>query len=309
MRLICNYTMKIAFVGKGGSGKSTVSWLIASTLEKKGYNTLAIDADYNMDLAQNFGMDITTLPAIHSSERDFYQYLSLTESDYYVDLPDKDDLQNFSLEPIDTFTEKYSKRLSNKLRIMITGGVTPQQLYSHRCSHAFISPLKYYLPLLKLNKSEAVVIDSVAGTDLVSYGMFLGVDVIVAVVESTPQSIGVFHQIESIAQEFNIPLKIVFNKYRPNKHITEFAMTYQKEVLGTLPYSETIMDYSYENIEEDIKKMSDECCEKLLSLSSDSTLQWERHKQWKTKYTKQLHKSAEDPFQFVSKTTKDHIPT
>jgi CO dehydrogenase nickel-insertion accessory protein CooC1 len=40
--------MKIAFVGKGGSGKSSTSWLIIKTIEDMGAFVLAIDADHNI---------------------------------------------------------------------------------------------------------------------------------------------------------------------------------------------------------------------------------------------------------------------
>jgi len=37
--------MKILICGKGGSGKSTVSVLIAKTLKNRGYKVLLVDAD------------------------------------------------------------------------------------------------------------------------------------------------------------------------------------------------------------------------------------------------------------------------
>lgn len=52
--------MKIAFVGKGGSGKSTVTWLFASHLAKNSSAVLAIDADYNLDLLHNFHLTEAT---------------------------------------------------------------------------------------------------------------------------------------------------------------------------------------------------------------------------------------------------------
>ena len=47
--------MKIAFVGKGGSGKTTLASLFAAHLAAAGRPVLAIDADINQHLAAALG--------------------------------------------------------------------------------------------------------------------------------------------------------------------------------------------------------------------------------------------------------------
>jgi len=47
--------MKIAFIGKGGSGKTTVTSLFAQFLAERRLPVLAIDADINQHLAQAIG--------------------------------------------------------------------------------------------------------------------------------------------------------------------------------------------------------------------------------------------------------------
>lgn len=143
--------MKIAFVGKGGSGKSTISWLVSQCLASNQKHVLAIDADYNMDLAHNLGWD-EELPwdFLHSAEPDFYSYLKLTQQDYYVDLPNKENLRRFRFSPpsnIDEFTKKYASPapLDKRISLMIMGTVNEDSLYGHRCSHAYITSIKYYL--------------------------------------------------------------------------------------------------------------------------------------------------------------------
>ena len=48
--------MKVALVGKGGSGKTTVAALLARHLVRSGASVLAIDADINQHLAGALGM-------------------------------------------------------------------------------------------------------------------------------------------------------------------------------------------------------------------------------------------------------------
>ncbi len=48
--------MKIAVVGKGGSGKTTTSAVLARTLARAGHRTLALDCDSNPNLGISLGL-------------------------------------------------------------------------------------------------------------------------------------------------------------------------------------------------------------------------------------------------------------
>jgi CO dehydrogenase maturation factor len=50
--------MKIAFVGKGGVGKTTLASLFARHLAAQGRSVLALDADINQSLAAAVGEDV-----------------------------------------------------------------------------------------------------------------------------------------------------------------------------------------------------------------------------------------------------------
>src|SRR5690348_13024191 len=50
--------MKVAFVGKGGSGKTTLASLFARHLAAQGAAVLALDADINQNLAAALGEDV-----------------------------------------------------------------------------------------------------------------------------------------------------------------------------------------------------------------------------------------------------------
>ncbi len=48
--------MKIAVVGKGGSGKTTTSAVLARTFARAGHQTLALDCDTNPNLGISLGL-------------------------------------------------------------------------------------------------------------------------------------------------------------------------------------------------------------------------------------------------------------
>ncbi len=50
--------MKLGVVGKGGTGKTTISALLAQTYAEQGRRVLAVDTDSNPNLAQNLGLEL-----------------------------------------------------------------------------------------------------------------------------------------------------------------------------------------------------------------------------------------------------------
>lgn len=293
--------MKIAFVGKGGAGKSTVSWLMSCFLADRGIRTLSIDADYNMDLTHNLGYTKESIPhRINQAEPDFYRYLGLSEKEYYVDLPAKENLAHFSLEPMDWFTRKYAHEVAPNLNLMVAGMTPEEMLYGHRCGHAYVSSLKYYLPLLEKQKEDVVIIDSTAGTDLVSYGMYLGADAVIVVVEETPHSIGVHDQIKTICDEFKIPVFIVVNKYRGLLPAKEFLEKNVDRIVAQFPFDASILGYDFSQLSPEILAQAEKLTTSLRNMSFDTTQQWGRHKEWKRRYDEQMSESKKKEFTFAA---------
>ena len=62
--------MKIAVIGKGGSGKTTLSGIIARSLARSGRQVIALDCDVNPNLGISLGLGLertTELAAIRQS--------------------------------------------------------------------------------------------------------------------------------------------------------------------------------------------------------------------------------------------------
>lgn len=202
----------MAFLGKGGSGKSTVATALVRHLYAHGMRVLAIDADHNMDLSYNLGAE----PSLFlGSDPDYIkEYVGSKRTGTYGDALKigREKGVTFALSPADAFTAHVSVELENGLRLMTAGPHTERVRSQEACSHSLAAPLKVYLPLLKLNLNEAVVIDERAGTDPVATGILSGVDLAVVVQEPTINSKRVAEQITHELKLAEVPYIVVENK-------------------------------------------------------------------------------------------------
>jgi len=204
--------MKVAFLGKGGSGKSTMATALVRHLCAQGLRVLAIDADHNMDLSFNLGADPTVFLG---SDPDYIkEYVGSERAGTYAEAlrVSKQNGIEFSLSPADAFTAAMSVPLSGGALLMTAGPHTPRVRAGDACSHSLAAPLKVYLPRLRLRSGEWVVIDERAGTDPVATGILRGVDLAIIVREPTVHSQRVAAQIARELMLARIPHLIVDNK-------------------------------------------------------------------------------------------------
>lgn len=243
--------MKIAIVGKGGSGKSTTSWLLSMYLSRM-YKVLAIDADHNMDLASILGFEVEddtrTFHRVHS---EFQQIIGLEQDTKWsrIVLEDRVLPQFYFTTSLDEFTQSISYPINNKLSLQVVGLGAEDILYSSRCAHGHSGPLKFYLPLLDEGENQ-VIIDGVAGADMLHFGLFCGVDTLVGVVEPHINSKKVFEQLRVLAVKLDIPFFGILNKPRDNDLCHQIKQEYKDILLGEIPVDPAIIEYDMESLNE-----------------------------------------------------------
>lgn len=208
--------MIIGFLGKGGSGKSTISTKFAKYFHKKGHRVLAIDADHNMDMSFNLGAPENMNYIGTETVYELYKHIN-KEDEKIQNILENAQGALFNLTEKDSYTKKHTAISKSGIEIMSAGPQNNRVFSGESCSHSLASPLKIYLPLLKINENEIVVVDEKASVDAVTTGIPCGFHLAVIVIENKLHSIKAGKQIAEALDFFQVPYIFIGNKLKDEK--------------------------------------------------------------------------------------------
>lgn len=205
--------MIISVLGKGGSGKTSVSTQLALSLQEQS-QVLAIDADHNMDFAFNVTAgNVPEMSYLGEALPDALKHVGLANDDSYTKAFLEKTSTRFSFgDTKDQFTNAYTTVVNSRMHLMASGPQTDKVLYGKACSHFLSTPLKLYLPLLELSGGSVAVIDEKAGADGASTGIVSGVDLAIVVSEPSLHGVKTANQIAELLDFFDTPYLFVGNK-------------------------------------------------------------------------------------------------
>ncbi|RLL67610.1 ATP-binding protein [Streptomyces sp. Z26] len=229
--------MRVAFVGKGGSGKTTLSALFSLHLAQQGAPVVAIDGDINQHLAYALGLDedeIFTAPPLSARTAEIKDYLRGTNpriptADAMVKTtPAGRGSQLLRLLGEDEIHAHHVQEVAG-VPLMITGAFDENDL-GVACYHSKLGAVEMYLNHLVDEAGEYVVVDMTAGADAFASGLFTRFDMTFLVAEPTLKSVSVYRQYRDHAAEFGIPVAVVGNKVT-NEDDLRFLRTHVGEDL------------------------------------------------------------------------------
>jgi len=236
--------MRVAFVGKGGSGKTTLSALFAGHLARTGAPVLALDGDINQHLAHALGLpeeDSFGAPPLSARTGEIKDFLRgsnpriASPEAMLKTTPPGRGSRLLRLLGDDEIHARHVREVAG-VPLMVTGAFDEQDL-GVACYHSKLGAVELYLNHLVDGTGEYVVVDMTAGADAFASGLFTRFDLTFVVVEPTLKSVSVLRQYREHAVEFGVPIGVVGNKVTGEDDLLFLKKHVGDDLLAHVPQS------------------------------------------------------------------------
>ncbi|MHB1712100.1 MAG: nucleotide-binding protein [Acidimicrobiales bacterium] len=218
--------MKLAVVGKGGSGKTTISAVVARTLARRGWRVVALDCDSNPNLGISLGVGEIGTERLVAMR----QALDEGEEEH---APSWDQLlERFGVDAPDGVRLGVVTRIENPDPGCPCCGLSPEQLLAHVDVGSQVD-----------GDDQAVVADLEAGIGTLIRMGDTGVDVVLVVVEATPKSLDVGVRAAGLVTERSLGhLVVVANRVRDDSDVAIIREAFGDIDLVAIPDDPAIVE-------------------------------------------------------------------
>ncbi len=235
--------MRVAFVGKGGSGKTTSAAVFSRHLAALGHPVLAVDADINQHLGQALGHDGSAPRALGTDMPWLKEYLRganprITSAEAMIKTtPPGAGSRLVAFRGDDPVLRRYGLPVDETgVRLLACGALADSDI-GVSCYHSKTGAVELLLNHLVDGPGQYVVVDMTAGADAFASGLFTRFDLTVLVCEPTRRSVGVFRQYAEHAAGHDVALRVLGNKVADEADAAYLRDEIGDDLLGCLTQS------------------------------------------------------------------------
>ena len=217
---------RVAFVGKGGSGKTTLASLFSRYLSTQSDAVLAIDADINQHLGEALGLsaeEAALVPALGKEMERIKHYfrgsnqrIASVEAMIKTTPPGRGSRLVRVKESNPLYD--YFGRTVDGVKLLVTGPFNEEDL-GLKCYHSKVGAVELFLNHCADGQEEYIIVDMTAGADSFASGLFTRFDLTCIVVEPTLRAIGVYQQYKAYAQGYGVHLRVIGNKVENDEDV------------------------------------------------------------------------------------------
>ncbi|MCD6274142.1 MAG: P-loop NTPase [Deltaproteobacteria bacterium] len=236
--------MKIIICGKGGSGKSTITALLAQALQERKFNVVLIDADEsNLGLHRLMGVSApVNIMDNLGGKKEFKKKMNSPLSGGIGELF-RDNMKIDEI-PADCITQRSG--ISGGIKLLSIGKI-------HTSGEGCACPMgvlsKMILSKLALGDHDIILIDTGAGVEHFGRGIDLKCDLILSIVDPSFESFMLAKKMANMADQAEIDLFFILNKVDDNVIEAMTAGIDQERVITKIPQNKSIFLKSLEGRE------------------------------------------------------------
>ena len=223
--------IKLAVTGKGGVGKTTVSALLASMLQKSGRKVIAIDADPDANLLAALGHPKPDSIAPLVELKDLIEERTGAKPGTTGGF--------FKINPrVEDIPDRYAVTV-NGIKVLVAGAVKHGGSGCYCPENAFVRALVTHL---LLDKDAALILDMEPGVEHLSRATVESVDQLLVVVEPGRLSVETAHRIQHCAEDIGLThICAVGNKVQSeaDRQFLQKELHHIK-LIGCVPYDERL---------------------------------------------------------------------
>lgn len=279
--------MRVSFLGKGGSGKTTVAAAFIKHLDNKNKNVLAIDADMNVHLGKTLEMPILSLG---EKDLEIENYLEENRTNGVLTInfrmpvigttPPALSSRFIKMTETDAFLSSYATS-KNNIRLLTVGTYNEGDV-GYSCYHGKLGTAELIFNRLLDTKQDFVVADGTAGVDSLGTSMFFVSDINVFVIEPTQKSVSVLEDFEEISKKLDIKNYVIVNKVEDQQDIDFIEKHIDKsKIIGYIKQSRQLkkVDQGDNSAFDEFVEEQKELFNKLEEILSQQNRDWDKYYQ------------------------------